>query len=726
MPWNDCFNRFQSFKELWPFLVTNYGKKIAYFIDAQGYSYEEIDQDIQDYRKKFFGQSIVRINGLEPNWLTQAIAAWSENQLVIFYNPEWEKTDHLRYQFAMSQPKDIDWHRHPHLLILTSGSTGVPKSVIRNTDFALFEAQAYLKDVLLSNHYDKAVCLIKPWFGAITKHCLGMLLAGIPQHFSITAKDKISTNTLIYGTPSLITHHPSIVHQTWQAMSLTGENINAYHIETFKKCLVPNGFLLDSYGSTECGVIARRKIAYQDLNTLLGKGFKGEILPGKKVIIDKNGVIAVRGQYFEKISIGDHGHIFEQQLELMGRISHQRKIRGIWYDVSPLLKLLSSHPDILHSELCAEQTAEDQLIVIVSGKTSLIVHELYDWLFEHLNYLALIPQIILSDKPPSLGVTGKQLLRFDQKNKSSFSNNYITLMSKALLNNSQTRRIFRDETFENQGFDSIDLANLMIDIEKKTGKTFPGRTLLKTDTPRIMLKILNQDFNSSPLRTICTLKENNMQVIFIGSGMLGARHEVSKIANLKYTDIISCQKNPFHFSELANQIIEKEWAFFSRKPAVYLAGYSINALLAIEMAYQLEKRGIYPKGLFLLDPPNLKRAQYLKRKKIFLSIRSKILKFINHSPERYYYELRKLAIAKQEKRAINCPSLSLYTSSNFSKNIWLASENGHKNLKIDFFDHLELVNTTAGIDSWLSMMMKEIHHRFNTDAVMRETAVIRC
>jgi thioesterase domain-containing protein len=124
-------------------------------------------------------------------------------------------------------------------------------------------------------------------------------------------------------------------------------------------------------------------------------------------------------------------------------------------------------------------------------------------------------------------------------------------------------------------------------------------------------------------------------------------------------------------------MIEKEWAFFSRKPAVYLAGYSINALLAIEMAYQLEKRGIYPKGLFLLDLTNSKRAQFLKRKK-------------------------------------------------FSKNIWLASENWHKSLKIDFFDHLELVNTTAGIDSWLSMMVKEIHHRFNTDAVMRETAVIRC
>jgi acyl carrier protein len=725
MPWNDCFNRFQSFKELWPFLVANYGKKVAYFIDEQGYSYEKIDQDIQDYRKKFFGQSIVRINGLEPNWLTQAIAAWSENQLVIFFNPEWKKTDHLRYQLTMSQPKDIDWHRHPHILILTSGSTGVPKSVIRNTDFALFEAHAYLKDVLLPNHYDKSVCLIKPWFGAITKHCLGMLLAGIPQHFSITAKDDISTYTLIYGTPSLITHHPSIVQQTWQTISLTGENINAHHIETFKKCLASNGFLLDSYGSTESGVIARRKIAYHDLNTLLGKGFKGEVLPGKEVIIDKNAGISVRGQHFEKISIGDHGCILDQQLELMGRISHQRKIRGIWYDASPLMKLLSSHPDILHSELCAEQTADGQLIVIASGKSHLIVHELYDWLFEHLNCLALIPQIILSDEPPSLGVTGKQLLRIDPKKKSNFLNHHITLMSEALVNNSQTRMVYKDESFENQGFDSIDLANLMIDIEKKTGKNFPGRTLLKTDTPRIMLELLNQDFIPSPLRTISKLKENNIQVIFIGSGMLGARHEVSKIANLKYTDIIACQKKPFHFSELAIQIIEKDWEFFSRKPSVYLAGYSINALLAIEMAYQLEKRGIYPQGIFLLDPPNLKRAQYLKRKKIFLSMRSKILKIFKCAPERYYYELRKLAIVKQEKRAIKCPSLSLYTSANFSENIWLAPANWHQSLKIDFLDHLELVNTSAGIDSWLSIMMQEIHHRFNTDAVMRETAVIR-
>ena len=67
------------------------------------------------------------------------------------------------------------------------------------------------------------------------------------------------------------------------------------------------------------------------------------------------------------------------------------------------------------------------------------------------------------------------------------------------------------------------------------------------------------------------------------------------------------------------------------------------------------------------------------------------------------YELKKLAIAKQPKRPIQAPSLTLDSKTKDFLNPWLEPQSQHQLKALDFLGHLELVNTLEGIQSWSSL-----------------------
>jgi acyl carrier protein/acyl-CoA synthetase (AMP-forming)/AMP-acid ligase II len=715
--WIEDFKTHFCFKTLWNTVVKQYANQTAYFYEKNTVSYQDIENHAVHYRQQFLDLPIVRINASDFDWFIQAIAAWTDNKPVIFFNADWKNTEPLRFQLMMSNPEHIHWQNKPHLILFTSGTTGIPKTIIRNTDFALYEAASYIEDVW-AEQFEQAICLIKPWFGAMTKHCLGMLLAGIPQFFSAPKTELEKNQTLIYGTPSLIANYAILSTLNCQAISLTGESLNSIHIEAFKKLLNTSGFVLNSYGSSECGVIARRKINYAELHQLLGSGFQGEVLPGKEIQIDACGQLYVKTFQAPAFPTGDIAKYENQILHLIGRQSNKRKIRGIWFDTSPLLNLLANHPDIYHSELSTQQTKSEQLIVFISAKPNLIKQDLNDWLFKYLPTLKLLPQFILNHTQPTLGVTGKQRLPSSSITDESEFLDPISMMSEDIINFSKRiplRNKYFDKTLEEQGYDSIDVVNLVLDLEKKVDSSFPVRTLLKTDTPRQIAELLNSNTQHFAFRKLSSQQSpKDKLIICLGSGIITARAQLSAVADILYTDIVSQQNTPFHFSALASQIIEQEMPFLATAKTVYLAGYSIHALLAIELSYQMEMRQIPIHGVFLLDPPNTKRTNYLKRKKYLYTLRLKLLKQPitrvradwekNHS-----YTLRKLAIANHTKRSLKTPSLTLFSSGLFSQNPWLTSSNQHQCIELNFKGHLELLNTAEGLHSWLPKLINLIN-----------------
>ena len=181
------------------------------------------------------------------------------------------------------------------------------------------------------------------------------------------------------------------------------------------------------------------------------------------------------------------------------------------------------------------------------------------------------------------------------------------------------------------------------------------------------------------------------------------RSEFSKFANLYYTDIIDYQNQPFSFEKLANIITEQ----LENKP-LYLAGFSIYALFAIELTYQLEKLNRPILGVVLLEPPNLDRLNYLKRKKNLLKMRAIFWEYlVNKGQEKwhdsYCYTLRKLAIANQPKRIIQSPSITLYAKTKNFINPWLEASPHHQLKELNFSEHIDLVKTFEGVSSWSSL-----------------------
>ena len=226
---------------------------------------------------------------------------------------------------------------------------------------------------------------------------------------------------------------------------------------------------------------------------------------------------------------------------------------------------------------------------------------------------------------------------------------------------------------------------------------------MNTDTPRQIADFLSTE-QPMVLRKL-SLSENEKlpQMLCLGSGIITARRKFSNFANLYYTDIIDHQNQPFSFDELSKLITEQ----LENKP-LYLVGFSIYGIFAIELAYQLEKLNRPILGLVLLDPPDLERLNYLKRKKILLKMRTILLKHcINKGQDKwhdsYCYNLRKLAIVNQPKRFIQSPSITLYSKAKNFINPWLEAMPQHQAKELNFSEHLALVSTFEGIRSWSSL-----------------------
>lgn len=713
--WIKHFNPTEGFQSIWKALLDKYDSKIAYFTSTHTFSYHDIELNANIYRQKFLGQKIVRINGHDEDWLTQAIAAWTQNQIIILYDPAWREVDKIRYQLTLTVPQDLESAKNPHLLLFTSGTTGNPKPIIRNTSFAIYEAASYIEDIS-PELFKESICLIKPWFGAITKHCLGMLFAGVAQHFN--APKSISySKTLVYGTPSLISNHDFITNQQWKALSLTGETVNAFHVKLFKNCLDKTGFILNAYGSSECGVIARQKFYYNNLDKMYGKGFQGKVLPGKDIKFDNRGVLSVSTYQGSFISTGDLGHQSGDSLALLGRLSLKRKIQGQWYDASPLLHLLSKHLDIYHVELSPEPTIHEQLIINVAAKPSLKSDDLYYWIAERLIPIKLLPHINMVYHHPLIGITGKQKINNLPSCRTSESKNYISLITELIqsfLNQDKTSNLLLDKSLESLGFNSLDITQLILKLVKKGYKTLSANTILKTDTPRQIAKFLKQE--DGLFRTFT--QSNNpkkIQIICLGTGIMTARQKLLELGDIKYLDIINDQTSKFVLSEIAKLILDKESKFFNLNDPIYIMGFSINALLAIELAYQLEKNKKNINGIFLLDPPSQKRFNTLRNKKKWLNIRLSVLShWIKKGrikwQQRFLHEIRKFAIASQPIRDLNTSIITVFTKENYGENPWVVAKSKQQTIQLDFSGHLELVNRPDGVDSWIKHALKVVEN----------------
>ncbi len=392
--WLDSKTGQLCFCAAWEQALASYGDVVAWWRLGKPISYRMLNDLAVAFETP---SSPVWIDGAEIDWLVQAIASWLRGKVVIFY-------DGARSRPNLSAAEIDALPAGIHAIYFTSGTTGKPKAVVRSTDFALREAWAYVQDIALPKG-SRAVSFVRPWFGALTKHNLGMLLSGTAQVFAQATDVADDKANVLYCTPSqaLALRGDS----SWEVISLTGELVSDHHRQHLCAMLAPGGQVLDAFGSTECGVIARRWLDRAALAETLDS-FAGEVLPGKSVTVDKQKRLSVTLFDNRRVFTGDLAALRNGKLELLGRSTALRKVHGVWHDSTPVLRALRNHPDITHVELAPEGTDQQQLIVRVACPETLALANLESWLLENISDLCLFPVIECFHSEPTLGPTGKR------------------------------------------------------------------------------------------------------------------------------------------------------------------------------------------------------------------------------------------------------------------------------------------------------------------------------
>lgn len=272
------------------------------------------------------------------------------------------------------------------LILFSSGSTGAPKVLVRGWRQALAEAEGYGGRLALPAG-SEALMLVRPWFGAATKHLLAGLLNGWIQTLGATRlrdQDPALPGGVLYATPSQLLQlgaaPASAARFDW--ISLTGEACGAGLWPLLQSWGTPTGRCLNALGATETGVIAEQVLSL----SAAWQPFAGCPAPGKRIdLVDEHGLslpnpecvgrVRVRGAALIEGELQDSGQGWYLQpterlrsdcvvvtgdlarwsadglLVVLGRSNHLIKHRGEWLDSAPLQALLEAMPGVRRCQL---------------------------------------------------------------------------------------------------------------------------------------------------------------------------------------------------------------------------------------------------------------------------------------------------------------------------------------------------------------------------------------
>ena len=684
--WHDPQSGQPCLRAAWSAALGQFSKEIAWWRGDQPVTYQTLNDRALACPQP---RSPTWIDGNDPDWLVRALASWLGQQPVIFYDSKRVKPK-LSAAVLRRAPSGT------HAIYFTSGTTGAPKPILRSTAFALREAWAYARDTQSPNQA-KAIALIRPWFGALTKHCLGMLLTGTAQEFARNVADIDADSTLLYCTPS----QAAAISGTrrWPAISLTGEPLSTEHTKALVKLVTPQGWVLDAFGSTECGVIARRWLTHLDLENEAGR-FAGEVLPGKTVDVDAQGRLSVTMPDGQTFATGDLAKVQGKTLELFGRDSALRKIHGVWCDATPLLRILRGHPQIHHAEL-APETRDQQLVVRIAVDHSISLPVLESWTLERLTDLRLFPILERFAAGTQLGPTGKRQLQGVATEVTQFRSLPAVLADVMLGNIAVAEEApLWNCRFDHLGVDSLDLTDTAVQVERRTGSAL-AKTLLTTDTPRSATDLL-----SAATAGFCTLRQlgdasASDEILCLGQSLAFMQGKLRTEISFQLNNSLHEPVERFTLTSLAEGIIASNPSLLNPKRRRFLIGFSLDAVLALEFAHALEQRGATVTGLLLLDPPTEHRRDWLRKRTPIIGelLTGRCFTWRPSFPR----ELRRRAMAKQPTRTLQAPVHIVQRGR--ARCCWIDSNTPANYVTLGDFSHAELMANPIAQAEWLTHVM---------------------
>ena len=689
--WHDKDTGELCFTAAWQAVLQTHGPHTAVVMGGQHLTYNELDRLATSLKTS---GDYTLIDGRGSDWLVCAIGAWLSKSTVIFFDGELDNPPHTN----QSLPPIPELS---HALFFTSGTTGDPKPIIRSTEFALSEAWTLAQDLSLSAD-STAVCLIKPWFGAMTKHVLGLLLTGVTQRFSLpTARDAIiPEQSALYGTPSQILQTSAELE--WHLISITGEYLTQHLADALAERVTDNGYVYDALGSTECGVIARRWLHKAALRRL-PQNFTGEPLPGKEIHIDEHQKLSVDAYGSGPQFTGDIASKAEGKIILLGRSSNLRKVHGLWVDATPLLNALRSHSEVIMARLQPRANEIGQPVADVCLAPGASLKALETGLLPLLSDLRLFPQLRHVAVNTELSSTGKarmtdRVIDFCEPERLSDST------AKVLLGHypvSKTSPIW-NTPIESLGLDSLDITELSLSLEREISYPLADQILRSDTLQQIASTHLLHDADPFVFRQLGNASAT-LEIICLGKSLAHLQEPYGHHCSFQFTPALRAKNKAYTLSGLAQAIIDTNEDALNEPKMRIVVGFSIEALLAAELAYQLENSGVSVTGVFLLDPPDARRQAWLKiRRRLLGSLPQRFASSVHQSQR----EARRSAIALQPARRLKANTLLLHRAdTKLTKSISSAALTAYS---IPFSKHKGLVSENEGRAAWRSQFDKWI------------------
>jgi amino acid adenylation domain-containing protein len=322
-------------------------------------------------------------------------------------------------------------------------------------------------------------------------------------------------------------------------------------------------------------------------------------------------------------------------IEHLGRIDRQVKIRGMRIELEEIETVLSSHPGILQAAVVAREDSPSvkRLVayVIMRGET-VAIGELRRLLESRLpEYMVPAAFVVLSELP--LTASGKvDRAAFpppafgDDRPTRDFAPRRSPLESSLcriwedILN---VRRVDLDDNFNDLGGDSLSAARLFIRIQEVFHKRLPLSTLLHAPTVRDLAEVLRDRSQASASPSLVAIQpEGSRPPLYVVSGIWGNVVGFRSLApHLGLDQPLYALEPPgidgslpylTRVEDLASYYIREIMTHNPSGP-YHLAGYSFGGLVVFEMAQQLLARRARVGLTALLDATEWRHGQRVEQ-----------------------------------------------------------------------------------------------------------------
>jgi amino acid adenylation domain-containing protein len=417
----------------------------------------------------------------------------------------------------------------PAYVVYTSGSTGKPKGVMVSHSNIIHAYQAWKEVYELSEndiHLQMANFSFDVFTGDFVRAlCSGANLVLCPREtllnpdalYKLMIKTKINFAEFVPTVIRRLSEYiesKKIPFHFLRILIVGSDNWSMKEYKKLQKICGEQTRVINSYGVSEATIDSAY---FEDLHSNTKSNYNksvpiGKSLPNTKIyILDKNqklvegdkpGEILIGGKgislgYLNRVELtkekfikfplldndeiyyrtGDLGRYLQDgNIEFLGRIDNQVKLRGMRIELTEIENVLNSHKAIRESlVILSKNKSNDQLIayVVFENNCSLPTDKIRTYV-EKILPPYMVPHLFIPLKLLPLTPNGKLDRNFltypnqDEKNKRCLPRNEIEKkLASIWKNNLKITDLDIYQNFDDLGGDSLILANLLVDIEKE-------------------------------------------------------------------------------------------------------------------------------------------------------------------------------------------------------------------------------------------------------------------